>query len=85
MQTFNIHQAKTRLSELVAMAERGEDIVIARSNKPAVKLVPIVPQPKKRVARLGKGTVAWVADDFDDYLPEDFLITPMNWPAPSSE
>lgn len=85
MQTFNIHQAKTRLSELVALAERGEDIVIARSNKPAVKLIPIVPQPRKRVAGLGKGTVAWVADDFDDYLPVDFLITPMDWSAPDSK
>jgi prevent-host-death family protein len=81
MQTYNIHQAKTHLSELVALAERGEDIVIARANKPAVRLVPVSPQPKKRVAGLGAGTVAWVADDFDDYLPADFLITPVDWPA----
>jgi prevent-host-death family protein len=37
--TFNMHDAKTQLSDLVARAEAGEDIVIARRNKPAVRLV----------------------------------------------
>src|SRR3954467_12280361 len=37
----NMHDAKTRLSELVAAAERGEDIVIARNSSPAVRLVAI--------------------------------------------
>ena len=36
-----MHDAKTRLSDLVARAEAGEEIVIARRNKPAVKLVPV--------------------------------------------
>ncbi len=36
-----MHQAKTQLSDLVARAEAGEEIVIARRNKPAVKLVPV--------------------------------------------
>lgn len=41
MVTINMHQAKTGLSDLVARAEAGEEILIARRNKPAVKLVPI--------------------------------------------
>ena len=41
MAIFNMHRAKTELSELVARAEAGEEIVIARRNKPAVKLVPV--------------------------------------------
>jgi len=39
MATINMHDAKTQLSDLVARAEAGEDIVIARRNKPAVRLV----------------------------------------------
>lgn len=39
MATINMHDAKTQLSDLVARAEAGEEIVIARRNKPAVKLV----------------------------------------------
>lgn len=75
MQTYNIHQAKTHLSELVALAERGEDVVISRANKPAVRLVPISILRQKRVAGLMENEPGWIADDFDDYLPEDFLIT----------
>lgn len=40
----NIGQAKTRLSELIAAARRGEDVVIAHAGKPAVKLVPVAPE-----------------------------------------
>ena len=80
MNTFNIHQAKTHLSELIALAEQGQEVVIARANKPAVRLVPILPAPKQRVAGLAEGT-GWMADDFDDYLPADFLITPMDLPT----
>lgn len=38
MAIFNMHDAKTQLSDLVARAEAGEEIVIARRNKPAVRL-----------------------------------------------
>lgn len=48
MATFNMHRAKTELSDLVARAEAGEEIVIARRNKPAVKLVPVDVAPAKR-------------------------------------
>ncbi len=41
MTVINMHDAKTSLSDLVARAEAGEEIVIARRNKPAVKLVPV--------------------------------------------
>lgn len=38
-----MHQAKTRLSELVERALAGEEIVIARGDRPVVRLTPIVP------------------------------------------
>lgn len=41
MAVINMHEAKSTLSDLVARAEAGEEIVIARRNKPAVKLVPV--------------------------------------------
>jgi antitoxin (DNA-binding transcriptional repressor) of toxin-antitoxin stability system len=41
MTVFNIHKAKTSLSKLVALAEAGEEIVIARHNIPIVKIVPV--------------------------------------------
>ena len=36
-----MHEAKTKLSQLVERAESGEDIVIARNGKPVVRLVPV--------------------------------------------
>jgi prevent-host-death family protein len=39
----NMHEAKSRLSELVAAAERGEEVVLARAGKPVVWLVPSPP------------------------------------------
>ena len=39
MSTVNIGEARARLSSLVAQAERGEEVVIARRGKPAVRLV----------------------------------------------
>jgi prevent-host-death family protein len=35
-----IHEAKTQLSRLIAAVERGEEVVIARRDKPVARLVP---------------------------------------------
>jgi prevent-host-death family protein len=37
----NVHQAKTQLSKLISAAESGEEVIIARNGKPAVKIVPV--------------------------------------------
>jgi prevent-host-death family protein len=44
MTMVNVHEAKTHLSDLLARAERGEEIVIARAGKPVVRLEPIQPR-----------------------------------------
>ena len=36
-----LFEAKTHLSEYVARAERGEEVVIMRHNKPVAKIVPL--------------------------------------------
>jgi prevent-host-death family protein len=63
----NVHEAKTQLSRLIAAAEKGEEVVIARDGRPAVRLVPCPPQESRRTP--GTATVI-IADDFDE-LPED--------------
>ncbi len=37
----NVHHAKTHLSKLISAVESGEEVIIARNGKPAVKLVPV--------------------------------------------
>jgi prevent-host-death family protein len=39
MVTVNVHEAKTRLSELLAKVEGGEEVTIARAGKPVARLV----------------------------------------------
>lgn len=43
MRQVNIHEAKTRFSELVAAVEAGEEIVVARAGKPVLRLVKEAP------------------------------------------
>ena len=67
---ISIHAAKTHLSRLVARAEAGEEIVIARGRKPVVKLVSIAPKPK-RVFGADRGKISVGPEFFDPLSPED--------------
>jgi prevent-host-death family protein len=40
MESIGLFEAKTHLSELVARAEQGEEVIITRHNKPVAKIVP---------------------------------------------
>ena len=51
METVGLFEAKTHLSELIARAERGEEVIITRHNKPVAKLVPVAPPPADRGTR----------------------------------
>jgi prevent-host-death family protein len=62
MPTVNMHEAKTQLSRLVDAALAGEEVVIARAGKPAVRLVPVEePLPRRQFGVL-RGEV-WAAPD----------------------
>lgn len=66
MDSYNLADAKARLSELVERAERGEEIGIKRRGAPAAKIVP-AEKPKKRVdieelRRIRAGQKMWVPD-----------------------
>ena len=41
MRQVNLYEAKTQLSRLIKAALDGEEVVIARAGKPAVRLVPV--------------------------------------------
>jgi prevent-host-death family protein len=68
--TFNLYDAKTRLSELVDRAAAGEEIVIAKNGKPLARLGPLPAENPNRSPGGWEGVV-WIADDFDDPLPPD--------------
>ncbi|WP_277208728.1 type II toxin-antitoxin system Phd/YefM family antitoxin [Isoptericola croceus] len=66
MTTVNIQEAKTHLSRLIARAQHGEDIVVARAGKPAVRLTPVEP-----VAERTFGAVPLV-------LPDEFFFAALD-------
>jgi prevent-host-death family protein len=45
---LNIADAKAKLSELVARAEAGEEVVLARAGKPIVTLTPVASEGKRK-------------------------------------
>jgi prevent-host-death family protein len=71
MKQFNIHEAKARLSELVQKAMLGEEVIIARDNKPVAKLVPFRQIKRRRKLGSAKDKILYIAPDFDAPL-EDF-------------
>lgn len=46
--TVKVAEAKTRLSELLARVEAGEEVVIARGNEPVAKLSALDDQARRR-------------------------------------
>jgi prevent-host-death family protein len=65
-----MHEAKTKLSQLVERAEAGEEIVIARNGTPVARLVPVVStNALASVHGALRGRVE-ISADFDE-LPED--------------
>jgi prevent-host-death family protein len=85
MKTVSIREAKNRLTELAREVERGETIVVTRNGRPAFELTPHRPRKGLRLETIEEferkhgieTIVAFIADDFDDPLPEDFLLRPL--------
>lgn len=75
----NIGEAKTRLSELVAAALRGETVVLDKAGKPSVRLVPIAEaQEAERAAVAAKRKAAFgaLAAKYAHLRPEDTIVPP---------
>jgi prevent-host-death family protein len=70
METFTIHEAKAKLSELIEAALSGEEIIIARRKTPLVKIVPLSSSHADRRLGTARGMIQ-IADDFNE-TPDDF-------------
>ena len=69
MKVVNVHEAKTKLSQLLQKVEAGEEIVIARAGEPVARLVPAASKGK-RVFGSARGLFT-VPDNFDEPLPKE--------------
>jgi prevent-host-death family protein len=80
---LNLYEAKTRLSQLVEAAARGEDVIIAKNGQPLALLTRAPTKRHKREAGFLKGKVKRLSDkewaaldreigrDFDRALRQD--------------
>ena len=71
MPTVTIHAAKTQLSRLIEAALAGEEVVIAKGDKPVVRLVAI-PQGQFKLGVLKRDALG-PGPDFFSPLDEDEL------------
>jgi prevent-host-death family protein len=72
MEQVNIHQAKTNLSQLLDLVLLGEEIIIAKAEKPIVRLVPIEKPTENRILGQDEGLFT-VPEDFNDSFPKNIL------------
>ncbi|HEY5721343.1 MAG TPA: type II toxin-antitoxin system prevent-host-death family antitoxin [Allosphingosinicella sp.] len=85
MKHVSIKDAKNRFPALAREAEEGERIVITRNGKPIAELGPHkksggIDWEAMRRWKKERGLpeiVAVMSEDFDDPLPEDFLLRPL--------
>ena len=88
MKQVSIKEARDHLSALVRAVEEGERVVITRNGKPVAE---VMRHRRKggidfEALRAWKKTKGYtlvagpIPEDFDDPLPEDFLITPIRYP-----
>ncbi|MGI8393881.1 type II toxin-antitoxin system Phd/YefM family antitoxin [Leucobacter sp. W1038] len=69
MEHVKIQYAKTHLSALLALVERGQEVIISRGSTPVAKLVPLEPHQEREL-----GFVHYaVPNEFFDVLPENEL------------
>lgn len=80
MAEIGMHEAKTKLSQLVKRAEKGEEIIITRNGMPAARLTAVAtPSTMASIRGALKDRPAVFADDFDaipEEIAEAFGVAP---------
>ncbi len=89
MKTVSIREAQDRFDELAQDVEKGETVTVTRDGKPVFDIVPRADATPRKggvdfeamqadLRALGvTDPFPYIADDFDDPLPEDFLLRPL--------
>ena len=72
METVNIYDAKTRLSQLIDKAASGEDVVVCRNGKPLVRITQLI-EPRRQIHFGAMKAKVSIAADFDAPLSDDVL------------
>lgn len=74
--SYNIHEAKTRLSELLSSLESGNEFIISRAGKPIARVVPYQP-PVRQLHFMNYSA----GNEFLEPTDEEFLVSFENFNA----
>jgi prevent-host-death family protein len=86
MTTVSIKDAKNHFPRPIRAAENGETITVTRNGTPVTEITAVKKQNTGIDWDAGEAflrkhgadrLVSWISPDFDDPLPEDFLIAPL--------
>ncbi|HLK56372.1 MAG TPA: hypothetical protein VKU00_07395 [Chthonomonadaceae bacterium] len=76
MHQVTLEEAATRLQELVEEANSGEEVILLKNDLPIAKLVAMPPSRPRARRGSAKGSILYIAPDFDatpegfeDYMP----------------
>lgn len=72
MERVGTYDARNRLSELIDMAERGEEVIITRHGKPVAKLVKAEADDDQ--VRKAEAAVQWIFDNRGDNSLGDLSV-----------
>ena len=76
--TITVEEAQASLKELIHNLTPGEEVVITENQHPVAKLVGEQAKPPRPAPGLGRGSILYMAPDFDETL-EDMNIKPYMW------
>jgi antitoxin (DNA-binding transcriptional repressor) of toxin-antitoxin stability system len=65
---ITVEEAQASFKELILKLAPGEEVVITQSQLPVAKLVGQQPKPPRPAPGLGKGSILYMAPDFDEPL-----------------
>ena len=69
--TIDLTLAQPSLNELLSQMATGAEIILTENNEPLVRMIPLKPTGKVRVAGLHAGAME-MRSDFDEPLPDSF-------------
>jgi antitoxin (DNA-binding transcriptional repressor) of toxin-antitoxin stability system len=76
VQTITVEEAQSHLAEIIEKLSPDEEVILTRDDKPVATIRATPPEPTPRKFGTLKGTILYMAPDFDaipegfeDYLP----------------
>lgn len=72
MKTFNVHEAKTQFSAILALVSAGEEVIVAKAGRPVAVISPYKQPVTERKPGLFEGQIT-LHNSFFDPMDDEFM------------